>query len=429
MNTRESSDRLLSTWLELEAPATVPDDLRTDIHRATARIRPRPAWLARLRGSSMDVINGGATARPQLRLAPVLAVFLLVLAIAAGVVFVGSNFSKPPTAPLPSETPPVATVTPAASPDTTPIPTPIPTPISDSAIDLPFKVSEIVPGETATWVSIVGEDTDEFARAIYRIDHGTTSANVVVSDIGAAPNSPVSILESGGSLWAVEAGSNKLIRFNPDDGKRLDEFALGPFPIQQHAAFDTLWSPIYDEGALQRIDPATGEFGPKITIDQFNGQGPVDLAQGQDLLWAVAVRTDLLVGIDPTANQVATESELAADLHCEVVVLGGRVWVAPCDHGRPIQVFDDASGEFVGAVALPAAGHTRPVFEADGVVWIPSFGDTTTIVPYDAETLQPAAAETVDLGAPVEWLVPDDGAIWYSVGSTVYRLSTSAFTG
>jgi hypothetical protein len=47
MNDRRSPERLLAAWFELEAPLGAPDELRDDIHGATRRIRPRPAWLAR----------------------------------------------------------------------------------------------------------------------------------------------------------------------------------------------------------------------------------------------------------------------------------------------------------------------------------------------------------------------------------------------
>jgi Tol biopolymer transport system component len=114
MNTNDGSDRLLAAWFEADAPASAPDALRTDIYSVTAAIRPRPAWLARLRGNPMDVIAGGA-ARRNSRLVPILIVVGLLLALLAVGLYAGSSrppeqlsFVPPPSAASPA-TRPVAT--------------------------------------------------------------------------------------------------------------------------------------------------------------------------------------------------------------------------------------------------------------------------------------------------------------------------------
>ena len=72
-----------------------------------------------------------------------------------------------------------------------------------------------------------------------------------------------------------------------------------------------------------------------------------------------------------------------------------------------------------------------PLFEADGAVWIQAGGTapsaSTRIVAVDPVSLQPIAASTVDLGVAAGWLIADDGALWYSLGSNVYRLSLDSF--
>jgi Tol biopolymer transport system component len=120
MNDRHSSDRLLAAWLEAEAPASAPDALRTDIYRATAAIRPRPAWLARLRGNPMDVIVGGAGRRNS-RLVPILIVVGLLIALLAVGLYAGS--SRPPQ--QLSIVPPPSATSPATNPAATPSATPV----------------------------------------------------------------------------------------------------------------------------------------------------------------------------------------------------------------------------------------------------------------------------------------------------------------
>src|SRR4029079_13952605 len=127
MNDTRTPDRLLAAWFTSEAPASAPDALRTDIIRATAAIRPRPAWLARLRGNPMDVIVGGAGRRNS-RLVPVLIILGILLALAIGAIYVGSprpDDQLTVVPPLPSssiDAPTTHASTPSASPAATPVP-------------------------------------------------------------------------------------------------------------------------------------------------------------------------------------------------------------------------------------------------------------------------------------------------------------------
>lgn len=375
----------------------------------------------------MEVITGGAGQRREARLVPMLLLFLLILAIVAGVALVGSpSDDSPAVVPDGSATPsPSPAATAGPSPSASPVPT-----LFDASIAFPYPITEIVAGETATWVSIAGEDGAGQPRAIYRIGRGSTEAQLVVPEIGGRATSPISIAEAGGSLWAVENEADQLIRFRLPDGARQGTTGLGNSPIEPHVGFGALWSLNYDDGSLGRIDPGTGSATTTIVIPQFEGQGPRDVATGEELLWAITPRQDVMVGIDPTTNSVAREVALGAGLHCGVAVLAGRIWVGGCASADPLQVFDEATGAPQGTVEdVPGIG--LPLFEAGAVVWIPT-GDaveprSTKIVPLDPATLQLVERPPVDLGVMAGSIVVDDGALWYSFGSSVYRQSLSAF--
>ena len=92
MSTDFTTDRLIAAWLAGEAPNGAPDGLRDHVVSTTAGIRPRPAWLARLKGNHMDVIVGGRSRQRLLprQLVPILAVVGLLLALAGGALLVGS---------------------------------------------------------------------------------------------------------------------------------------------------------------------------------------------------------------------------------------------------------------------------------------------------------------------------------------------------
>ena len=91
MNATHDVERDLTRWMEAVAPTRAPDHVAPEIVARTRAMRPRPRWLARLLEPPMQTqlslgraLGFGRSARP------VLAV-LLLLALLAGVVYVGSQ--------------------------------------------------------------------------------------------------------------------------------------------------------------------------------------------------------------------------------------------------------------------------------------------------------------------------------------------------
>ncbi|MFL5749806.1 MAG: hypothetical protein ACJ767_04195 [Chloroflexota bacterium] len=414
MNDTRTPDRLLSAWFEVEAPASAPDALRTDIYGATAEIRPRPAWLARLRGNPMDVITGGASRR-NARLLPVLALLLITLAAVAAVAFVGSNRRTPPAvvaSASPSSAAPSASARASA---------PAPSPLADASVRLAYPVLELVPGDNAMWATIGGETNREVPRSIVMIDPSTMQASTAVSDIPASRASPISIVQTGGLLWATENEQNHVLKFSLA-GALLDTIPVGRSPIEPYVAFGEVWSPNYDDGSLSRIDPVTGGVTATIQIEQFKGQGPRDLAAGESLLWAITPRQDVLVGIDRRTNAVAREIPLEAGLHCGLAVAVRHVWVSGCDSTDPIQVFDEATGNPVTITGeAPAIG--LPVYSGERRAWIAEDDGTAThLVPVDPFTLA-RGLPVIDLGVHPGSIVVGNRSLWYTDGVNVHRIS------
>ena len=431
MNDPRSTDRLLATWFESDAPTSAPEALKTDIHRATARIRPRPAWLARMRGTDMNVIEGGVGRRSP-RLAPALVLLvLLLIALLAAVAVVGSRPPGDRLAAVPSVAPsgaPTSSATRAPSPS----PSATPTPLADATIAFDYPVLEVIAGNDAMWVSVSGEDTHELPRTIHRIDPGTTTSTVVVDSIGADDRSPVSMVQANGSIWAVANAGNQMLRFDATSGRLVGTIPLGEFPIEPAVGFGFVWSENYRDGSVTKIDATTGKVAATITIAEFRGEGPRSIAAGEKLLWAVTPRQDVLVGIDPAKNRVVKTIDLAADLHCGVAAVGGRVWVASCDP-KPLQVFDEATGAPQGVFG-GAPGIGVPLFAADGVAWIPTGDDvpplSTKLIGIDLATLQTSERPVVDLGVQAggeRWITVGHGSLWYATGNNVNRLSLDVF--
>ena len=90
MNRPSSFDARLNAWLE-EGPTTGPDDLLADVHARARSVRQRPGWWLALKGDSMTTTWRARPAPFSGRLAFILLTALLLLAIAAATVLVGSR--------------------------------------------------------------------------------------------------------------------------------------------------------------------------------------------------------------------------------------------------------------------------------------------------------------------------------------------------
>ena len=415
MNDSRSPDRLLAAWFEADAPASAPDALKTDIYRATSRIRPVPPWLARMRGNPMDVILGGAGRRNS-RLVPVFALLLLTLALVAGVAFVGSRQPSSDPAVIPSTASPAA---PTASTSAGESATPAPSTFSDGSIELPYPVIEIIVGDDAMWASTGGERIRVGAESIYRIDPSTMEATLVVDEIPVEKASNHrAFVEGGGSLWVGEDEVTRFMRFDSSTGQYLEEVPVGNRPLEPIAGLGAVWSENYEDGTVTRIDPATGDVAATIVIPQFNGGGPRDLAIGSSLLWAVDPDVSTMVGIDPATNAVAKEVALSGTTLCAVHVAGGRVYAESCNLATvPTEVIDDATG-----VSQGTYNGTVPIADDGTFAWTADYADTTSIKALDPETLT-YAGPVVDLGVPVDYITAGHGSVWYSQGTNLYRVS------
>ena len=415
MNDRRSPEHLLSAWFETEAPATAPDALRSDIYRATSSVRPRPAWLARLRGNAMDVIAGGAGRRDS-RLIPVLALVLVLLALIAGAVYVGS---QPPSNPI--------AVVPSGSP--TAPPTPFATPVADASTELPHPIVQVVRGDDAMWVSVAGDDTGERARSIYRIDPATNAATLVVDDLPVGAADVVTFVERNGSIWAAHDPGNRLLQFDSSTGELLGEIPVGAGPIEPAVAFGDAWSLNYDDGSLTRVDTTDGSVVATIEIPAFAGQGPRAVAEDMAVVWAVAPRADRIVAISSTMNAIITEVPLSPGMRCGIGVAARKTWVSACDGGSTVDVISEGIGYQLETIDV-ASGVGPPLFESNGRVWLPaadaSGSGVMSLVAVDSDSLDVGA--TVNLGR-VASPVTGFGSIWYSSGADLHRLSLDAFGG
>jgi streptogramin lyase len=400
MNDRRSTEHLLETWFEIEAPVSAPEALKSDIDRATADVRPRPAWLARLGGHHMDVIEGGARRR-NVSLVPILVILALVLvAVAAGAAFIGSQ-PRDPLAVGPSA--------PASALTSSPVPA--------IAIPLPRDVVQLISATDGIYVSVAGESGD-FARSIYRIDPATNEATVVVADLPTPPGEVSTFTEAHGSIWLFQDEQSRVLQLDGDTGEQVGDLTVGARPLEPALGFASVWVPSYDAGTVSRIDPVSGTIVATITSPIDALQGVRMLAAGTERMWAVAPNSRTVAAIDPLSNSVV-KADQGMKAYCNVFAANGRVWLTPCN-ASTIEARDEATGDGIGP-ALVGPGAGTPITARDGRVWTPILDGTTRLVPVDETTLE--VGDPVDLGLVAgDYFGVGFDSVWYSSGSSVYRL-------
>jgi Tol biopolymer transport system component len=90
MNRPSTFETRLEAWLE-EGPTTGPDELLADVHARARSVRQRPGWWLALKGDPMTTTWRARPAHFPGRLAFILLTALLILAIAAATLLVGSR--------------------------------------------------------------------------------------------------------------------------------------------------------------------------------------------------------------------------------------------------------------------------------------------------------------------------------------------------
>src|SRR3954451_8853279 len=99
MNERTDLDRLLTSWLTADAPIREPEPLLGQVLARTARTRRRSAWRIPERWFPVSTITTRLEGAPRFPWRAVAVIALLVLALAVGVLVVGSR-GKPLPAPF-----------------------------------------------------------------------------------------------------------------------------------------------------------------------------------------------------------------------------------------------------------------------------------------------------------------------------------------
>jgi outer membrane protein assembly factor BamB len=164
------------------------------------------------------------------------------------------------------------------------------------------------------------------------------------------------------AVWAVAYQASTLSRVDPTTNAVTSSVQL-PRAASVLATADAIWVVGYGgpaEGALYRVDPATGRAVATITGAELC----CDLSAGDGALWAVDPRGAVL-RVDPVTNKLAQRFDVAMDrnAHINAVYAGGSIWVS--SDTTPLTRIDPRTN----ARTTVNTGGGVPFFARDGKLW------------------------------------------------------------
>ena len=305
----------------------------------------------------------------------------------------------------------------------------------------------------ATLLTLVGGGP---ARASFRpgisiVDQvtGESLASIPTSRI----SQPAEVVYGEGSFWIHNLEPNSFAEIDPENGQVLKQI---PAPFQDVGSFtvegDTLWvtgeslakidielerevdynfdpdsrtqGVVVADGSLWvamplaettlRLDLGTGEVQRRFP----DLPGSVALAFGDGSVWTAGFTAPFGGGftgtggvnrIDPSTNEVVTQTPLVLPLDCCPAVAGGGFgWVADPTKGDVYKI--DQTGQVVDT--YPAGAGASIGSFSDGVVWIGG-SDAGTVAGIDAIT---GARRTFRFEHPVQGVAAGSGALIVTLG-------------
>ena len=182
-----------------------------------------------------------------------------------------------------------------------------------------------------------------------------------VIDLGA--REPLGLAIAGEAVWAITFENGALSRIDPVSGEITSSETLGPQAASLLSVGDDLWAAAYGKsptGAIYRIDPTSGETEATIRLEEVC----CDLTAGDGAVFAVDPGGRVLQ-IDAETPAIEAEFDVMFDrnAHTNVVYGGGFLWAS--SDTTPLYRIDPVTG----AMEEFDVGGGVPFFELEGQVW------------------------------------------------------------
>ncbi|MBA3688841.1 MAG: hypothetical protein H0W81_08440 [Chloroflexi bacterium] len=218
----------------------------------------------------------------------------------------------------------------------------------------------IAVGEGAVWVTNAGSNT------VLRIDPNT-HAVVDRIDVGL---SPAGIAIGGGSIWVADSGARTVTRINEATAKVVATIAVGNGPTAVAFADDAVWVTNAGDGTLTRIDATSGEPAPPVSV----GSSPNAIAVESTGIWVASQDGATVAHLDRASGALLAAPIPVGSRPSAIVTAGGSVWVANAGDGSVSRI-DPGQDRVIGVInvggapnALAVDGTTMWVADGTGAV-------------------------------------------------------------
>jgi YVTN family beta-propeller protein len=204
---------------------------------------------------------------------------------------------------------------------------------------------------------------------VYRLEQNTGRivSKIKVSKVVGESGSAV----GEGGVWLI-TGTDEVSRIDAKTHEVRSfkvAFSVGAVAV----GFGSVWATIWEDGTVQRIDPATGEVVATISV----GQGPLWISIGEDSVWVSNQGSGTVSRIDPETDTSVAEIDIGGPYEGGDIAAGdGVVWAATGN--GPLTVIDQATNEVIQQWEFHGADA---IALGDGSAWI-SDHDLQTVYRY-----------------------------------------------
>jgi YVTN family beta-propeller protein len=402
---RSSEAAVLFAHLEETPPA--PPGLEQVMAKALAK-QPKERY-----GSCRELVDAARSAlslEPKRVRRPVVAAAVVVAVVAAGLAaffLARGGGAEPRTTAPPAGDGKVVRIDPATGK-------------TRSAVAFGQDLSDVAVGPGSVWVASLGSGT------LARIDSDSGRLDETISVAGAG-SGPSGIAVSGGLVWIVNGGDDKVRLYKVRDkqfsnverplpagvgcacpGEELPAVADGPW----------LWTVSRAQHALKRFAAEQSTVDP---TPLRTGSAPAGLAIGESAVWVVTtIAVPTLFKIDSTTNRIIGVRELGSSIPSGVAAGKGAVWVANLLDDTVIRIEPHLRGdsplshsERLDVMARIRVGRApNDVAVGEGSVWVVNYLDGT-LSRIDSATN--AVTGTFKVGPYPDHVAVGEGSVWVTL--------------
>lgn len=198
------------------------------------------------------------------------------------------------------------------------------------------------------------------------LDTGTKT--VTPRDVGASPDDLEGIAVTADAVWIADFDASQLIRV-PQAGNAAPTRIAVASPVGVLAIDKAIWVAEHHDGAVTRIDAATGKVIGTVKFGNVGSNGPQWMARSKDSVWVGESNPDQVVRLNLATGKVLAQIPVPFGACGGLLVTDTAIWASGCHEDTKLARIDPATNKVVTVIDL--AGYTQGAVLANDALWIP----------------------------------------------------------